>query len=303
MLVNFIEDYINQGLGILRENEPLSKYTTFKVGGAAGALVSPDSKEALVQTMALIRKHGLSFKVIGKGSNLLPSDEAFDGVVVRLDKGMDYSSLEGEILTAGAGASTVVLANQMAKLGFSGLEFISGVPGTLGGAIYMNAGAYNREIKDILIKALILDEAGNFLWLTGEELQFAYRTSILQQNSCWVVVEAVLQLEAGDHEEISELMKSRRQRRMESQPLNMPSAGSTFRNPLPHASWYLIQEAGLRGLTVGGAQVSEKHCNFVVNIGNATASDILALIGEVQDAVRKKYGVELHPEVEMFNWN
>ncbi|MFR9294983.1 MAG: UDP-N-acetylmuramate dehydrogenase, partial [Turicibacter sanguinis] len=205
-------------------------------------------------------------------------------------------------VTVGAGVSTILLANKVAKCELAGLEFISGVPGSVGGAIYMNAGAYNREIQDVLVKALILDEAGELKWLTVEEMGFSYRQSILQTHRNWIVVEAVLQLEKGSYEEIMELMKARKVRRIESQPTNLPSAGSTFRNPLPHYSWQLIEKSGLRGVRIGGAEVSQKHCNFIVNVGGATATDIYELIQHVQAVVFEKHGIQLHPEVEMFNW-
>jgi len=302
LLNRFIDEFKAKELGTLLEQEPLAKHTTFRVGGPAKVMVIPASKEALVQTMELIADLGISWKVIGKGSNLLPSDKEFDGVVVKCDKGMDSVSVQGSVMTVGSGVSTILLAKQAAKLGLSGLEFISGVPGTVGGAIYMNAGAYKMEMKDILIRALIIDEKGKLRWLSNEEFEFSYRTSIMQQHPDWIVVEAELQLEEADSAEILELMDSRRQRRKESQPLEMPSAGSTFRNPLPHASWKLIEDAGLRGTQVGGAQVSKKHCNFIVNVGGATATDILDLITHVQAVVKDTYDIELHPEVEMFNW-
>jgi len=302
LFTSFIKSYEEQQLGQLLENEPLKKHTTFRVGGPARVFVIPNSKDSLIKTMELIKHYQLNAKVIGKGSNLLPSDQEFKGVVVKCDKGLDYVKVEGKIVTAGAGVSTVSLANKVAKLGFSGLEFVSGVPGTIGGAVYMNAGAYNKEMKNVLIKALIIDELGQLRWLNNEEFHFDYRTSIMQYHKEWIIVEAVLELEDGNYQDIMDLMKMRKLRRRESQPLNMPSAGSTFRNPLPHASWKLIEGAGLRGMSIGGAEVSEKHCNFIVNKGDATAADILELIRYVQKVVFENYEIELHLEVEMFNW-
>lgn len=302
MFKGFIEEYLGKNIGLLLENEPLSKHTTFRVGGPAQILVRPNSKVSLVETMNLIKKYHLPFKVIGRGSNLLPSDRLFEGVIVKCDKGLDYIEVNGTQVTVGAGVSTILLANKVAKMSLTGLEFISGVPGSVGGAIYMNAGAYNREIKDILFKALILTETGELKWLSLEEMEFSYRQSIMQRQKDWTVVEAVLQLEQGNYDEIMELMRKRKVRRIESQPTNLPSAGSTFRNPLPHYSWKLIEDSGLRGVRIGGAEVSTKHCNFIVNIGGATATDIYNLILHVQEVVYEKYGVELHPEVEMFNW-
>ena len=302
MFKSFIEEYKGKNIGLLLENEPLSKHTTFRVGGPARCLVIPNSKQSLVETMKLINKYELPFKVIGRGSNLLPSDRVFEGLIVKCDKGLDHVEIDGTQVTVGAGVSTILLANKVAKCELAGLEFISGVPGSVGGAIYMNAGAYNREIQDVLVKALILDEAGELKWLTVEEMGFSYRQSILQTHRNWIVVEAVLQLEKGSYEEIMELMKARKVRRIESQPTNLPSAGSTFRNPLPHYSWQLIEKSGLRGVRIGGAEVSQKHCNFIVNVGGATATDIYELIQHVQAVVFEKHGIQLHPEVEMFNW-
>ncbi|MGL4335662.1 MAG: UDP-N-acetylmuramate dehydrogenase [Turicibacter sp.] len=302
MFKGFNGKFIQENLGLLLENEPLSKHTTFKVGGPAKVLVVPNSKESLMRTMQLIKEYDLSWKVIGRGSNLLPSDEVFEGVVVKCDKGLDYIFISDTKVTVGSGVSTIVLANRVAKESLTGLEFLSGVPGSIGGAIYMNAGAYNKEIKHILVEALVLDGEGNLTCKSNDEFEFMYRTSIMQTKRDWILVEAVLQLEQGDVLEIKELMQHRKERRMQSQPTNMPSAGSTFRNPAPHYSWKLIEDAGLRGYRIGGAEVSTKHTNFIVNVGGATATDILALIKHVQAVVFEEYGVELHPEVEMFNW-
>lgn len=298
----FIEEYRGKNLGLLLENEPLSKHTTFRVGGPARILVIPNSKDSLIETIRLVHQYGIPFKVIGRGSNLLPSDQVFEGIIIKCDKGLDHIEVNETLVTVGAGVSTILLANKMAKNELGGLEFISGIPGSLGGAVYMNAGAYNKEIKDILVKALIMDETGELNWISNEEMQFTYRTSIMQSEKGWILIEAVLQLEVGNYDEIMELMKARKVRRVESQPTNLPSAGSTFRNPNPHFSWKLIEDSGLRGVRIGGAEVSQKHCNFIVNVGGATATDIYNLIRHVQQVVLEKHGVELHPEVEMFNW-
>ena len=302
MFKGFIEEYNGKQLGLLLENEPLSKHTTFRVGGPARILVVPNSKDSLVETMKLVHQYQMPFKVIGRGSNLLPSDRVFEGVIVKCDKGLDHIEVNETFVTVGAGVSTILLANKMAKCGLAGLEFISGVPGSLGGAIYMNAGAYNKEIKDVLVKTLILDETGHLNWISNDGMRFDYRTSVMQTQKDWIVVEAVLELEPGNYEEIMDLMKARKIRRVESQPTNMPSAGSTFRNPKPHYSWQLIEDSGLRGVRIGGTEVSKKHCNFIVNVGGATATDIYNLIQHVQQVVLEKHGIELHPEVEMFNW-
>ena len=303
MFESFIQDYRAGALGQLCEGEPLRKHTTFRVGGCARVLVVPDSKEALVRTVELVREYGLNFKIWGKGSNILASDDEFLGVVIKTDKALDYFWQDGVTITVGAGASTVKLARLVAKLNLAGLEFVSGIPGTVGGAVFMNAGAYNLEVKDILIRTLILDEEGNLRYLTNVECEFAYRKSIFQSKPGWIVIETELQLEQGDCEEINKLIKLRKARRIASQPLDKPSAGSTFRNPDGHAAWKLVEDAGLRGKRIGGAMVSEKHCNFVINAGDATAADIGMLVSHVQAIVLNNYGVYMHTEVEFFNWN
>ena len=302
MFNKFIEAFNTQALGVLLENEALARHTSFRVGGPARVFVMPKSKDALKTTLALIKENQLPYRIIGRGSNLLPSDHVFEGVVIKCDKGLNHIEVNDTQVTVGAGVSTILLANQLAKANLAGLEFLSGVPGSMGGAVFMNAGAYNREIKDILIKALIIDETGEFVWKENHEFEFGYRTSNMQKHREWILVEVVLELEAGNTDEILELMKNRKERRLESQPTNYPSAGSTFRNPLPRFSWQLIDEAGLRGHRIGGAEVSLKHSNFVVNVDHATAQDIYDLIHYVQAVVLEHSGVLLHPEVELFNW-
>ncbi len=302
MFNKFIEQFEAQQLGSLLQNEPLAKHTTFRVGGPAKVFVVPNSKASLMETMKLVKTLKLPYRIIGRGSNLLPSDHVFEGVLIKCDKGLNHVEINDTQITVGAGVSTIVLASQLAKAGLAGLEFLSGVPGSIGGAIFMNAGAYNHEIKDILIRALVIDENGNFVWKENADFEFGYRTSIMQIQREWILVEAVLQLEKGESEDIQALIQKRKKRRLETQPANLPSAGSTFRNPLPHYSWQLIDDCGLRGHRIGGAEVSTKHSNFVVNIEGATSQDIYDLILYVQKTVYDQTGVLLHPEVELFNW-
>ena len=302
MFEKFVAAFLGANLGKLAEFEPLSKHTTLRVGGPARVFVQPANKECFVEVMRLIRELGLDFKVLGKGSNLLVSDDVFEGVVIQTDKCLTYTNIDGIMVTVGAGVSDVKLSRDVAKLGLTGLEFLSGIPGTIGGAVFMNAGAYLREISDVLVKVQILNENNELVWLNRDELALSYRKSIFQQKPQWLVVEAVLQLEPGNKDEILELMKSRKEKRSISQPLELPSAGSTFRNPDGHAAWQLVEDSGLRGFTVGGAMVSDKHTNFVVNVGGATASDVAAVIEHVQKVVCEKTGLEMHQEVEFFNW-
>ena len=302
MFERFIEDYCKNDLGGLCEYEKLDRHTTLRVGGRARIMATPDSKDNFIQTVVLARTLGLEYKILGKGSNILVSDDDFLGVVIKTDKCLDYFSTKDTSLTVGAGASTIKLARDVAKLGLSGLEFVSGIPGTVGGAVFMNAGAYNNEMKDVVVRVLILDECNSLKWISNAELCFSYRSSVFQNEPDWVVVEVELEMVQGDFEKISELMKLRKKRRAGSQPLEFPTAGSTFRNPDGYDAWKLIEDANLRGAKVGGARVSDKHCNFVVNYDGATATDIYELISYVKRVVFDVHGVKLHQEVEFFNW-
>ena len=302
MFEKFIAAFVGAKLGKLAEFEPLAKHTTLCVGGPARIFVQPSSKAAFVKIIALVRELELEFKILGKGSNLLVSDDVFDGVVIQTDKGLNYANISGTLVTVGAGVSDVMLSRDVAKLGLSGLEFLSGIPGTIGGAVFMNAGAYLKEISDVLVRVQIINEKNELVWLEKDELALSYRKSIFQQRSDWVIAEVVLQLEYGDKDEILAIIRSRKEKRTMSQPLEFPSAGSTFRNPNGHAAWKLIEEAGLRGYAVGGAKVSDKHTNFVVNAGGATAQDVADVIAHVQETVYEKDGLKMHQEVEFFNW-
>ena len=302
MFEKFIAVYRENDYGSLNENEKLAKHTTLRVGGPARVFVQPKDKQSFIETIKLVRSYDLSFKVLGKGSNVLVSDALFEGVIIKSDPGLDYVSINETVVTMGAGVSDVKVAREMAKAGLSGMEFLSGVPGTIGGAVYMNAGAYLKETKDILIKAQILDEFNQLRWLRRDELEMTYRTSILQRKPEWVVVEAVFQLEAGNPEESLALIRKRKEKRMTAQPLEMPSAGSTFRNPEGHAAWKLVDDANLRGFSVGGAMVSTKHTNFVVNNNDATAQNIMDVINHVKSQIWEKFDLEMHQEVEFFNW-
>ena len=278
-------------------NEPMRKHTTFRIGGPADFYLCPHSAKEIQQTVAICREEELPYFILGNGSNLLVSDQGYRGVVIQLWKNVSDILVEGCRIRAKAGASLAKIAGEALEEGLTGMEFAAGIPGTLGGAVVMNAGAYGGEMKDILQEALVMDEQGEIFTLKKEELHLGYRTSIIKEKG-YIVLAAALELKPGDRKEIKEKMDELKQRRVEKQPLDMPSAGSTFKRPEGYFAGKLIMDAGLRGFSVGGAQISEKHCGFVVNTGKATANDVLTLIREVQKRVRDKFGVELETEVK-----
>ncbi|OUN92580.1 UDP-N-acetylmuramate dehydrogenase [Blautia sp. An46] len=278
-------------------NEPMRKHTTFRIGGPADFYLCPHSAKEIQKTVAICREEELPYFILGNGSNLLVSDQGYRGVVIQLWKNVSDILVEGCRIRAKAGASLAKIAGEALEEGLTGMEFAAGIPGTLGGAVVMNAGAYGGEMKDILQEALVMDEQGEIFTLKKEELHLGYRTSIIKEKG-YIVLAAALELKPGDRKEIKEKMDELKQRRVEKQPLDMPSAGSTFKRPEGYFAGKLIMDAGLRGFSVGGAQISEKHCGFVVNTGKATANDVLTLIREVQKRVRDKFGVELETEVK-----
>ena len=278
-------------------NEPMRKHTTFRIGGPADFYLCPHSAKEIQKTVAICREEELPYFILGNGSNLLVSDQGYRGVVIQLWKNVSDILVEGCRIRAKAGASLAKIAGEALEEGLTGMEFAAGIPGTLGGAVVMNAGAYGGEMKDILQEALVMDEQGEIFTLKKEELHLGYRSSIIKEKG-YIVLAAALELKPGDRKEIKEKMDELKQRRVEKQPLDMPSAGSTFKRPEGYFAGKLIMDAGLRGFSVGGAQISEKHCGFVVNTGKATANDVLTLIREVQKRVRDKFGVELETEVK-----
>lgn len=282
-------------------DQPLSKMTTLRIGGNAKYTVYPENQVALDSIMRVIAEHGVSCKVIGKGSDLLCSDRDFEGVIIRLDRNCHQSYFDERTLTAEAGCSLILLAVEAMKNGLSGLEFASGIPGTIGGAVFMNAGAYKSSMADVIDEVLVLRD-GRSEWISNEECEFGYRSSIFQKNPDWIILGARMTLTPKDSREISDLMDDRRKRRMASQPLEYPTCGSVFRNPEGMNAWQLIDGIGYRGRRIGDAMVSDKHCNFICNMGNAKADDYLQLVHEIQEKVYEKYGVMLHTEMELFNW-
>lgn len=288
--------------GTVLANEPLSRHTTLRVGGPARYLIYPQDSESVQGIINFCHEHGIMFKVIGRGSNLLVSDQPYNGIVIKLDRSFNAITFSDTHVRVASGYSMIRLANELARRGLTGFEWAGGVPGNIGGGVFMNAGAHGRSMQDNLIRVHVIDREGKMFWLTNEECQFAYRTSIFQTHRDWIVLEAEFQYEVGDSEAISQKMEQWRHRRQTTQPLQLPNCGSVFRNPEPHFAGQLIEELGLKGKKIGGAQVSEQHANFIVNIEAATAQDIADLIHFVQKAVAEKYDVELHQEVEYFNW-
>lgn len=277
--------------------EPMKKHTTFRVGGPADVLVRPD-EEALPQILALCRKEKIPYFILGNGSNLLVGDKGIRGVVIEMAGGMDHITVHGSRITVEAGAMLSKIANAAAAAGLSGMEFASGIPGTVGGAVVMNAGAYGGEMKDIIESVTVWDSEGRERELSVEALELSYRHSCIPEQG-YIVKSVVLTLTKGEEAEIRARMKELNEKRVEKQPLQYPSAGSTFKRPEGYFAGKLIMDAGLRGYQVGGAQVSEKHCGFVINRGDATAADICQLMKEVSDRVQEQFGVVLEPEVKL----
>lgn len=287
---------IMAGSGIFME-EPMKKHTTFRVGGPADVLVQPD-ETALAAILALCRQYYVSYSFIGNGSNLLVGDKGIRGVVIEMTDPMGNIEVDGTKITAQAGAMLSKIANTAASNGLGGMEFAAGIPGSVGGAVVMNAGAYGGEMKDIIEKVYVLDENGAQLELDRDALDLGYRHSCIPEKK-YIVTKVVLELVPRNEAEIRSEMKELNEKRAEKQPLQYPSAGSTFKRPEGYFAGKLIMDAGLRGYQVGGAQVSEKHCGFVINKGDATAADICQLMRDVSDKVQAQFGVVLEPEVKM----
>lgn len=284
------------GSGIFME-EPMKKHTTFRVGGPADVLVQPD-ETALAAILALCRQYYVPYSFIGNGSNLLVGDKGIRGVVIEMTDPMGNIEVHGTKITAQAGAMLSKIANTAASNGLGGMEFAAGIPGSVGGAVVMNAGAYGGEMKDIIEKVYVLDENGAQLELDRDALDLGYRHSCIPEKK-YIVTKVVLELVPRNEAEIRSEMKELNEKRAEKQPLQYPSAGSTFKRPEGYFAGKLIMDAGLRGYQVGGAQVSEKHCGFVINKGDATAADICQLMQDVSDKVQAQFGVVLEPEVKM----
>jgi UDP-N-acetylmuramate dehydrogenase len=287
---------IQANVGKVWTDEPLANHTTWRIGGPADLLIQPKDKAALILAVQMIHRHNIPWSVIGRGSNLLVRDGGIRGAVLKVAEGLSHCEFRGELVCVGAGYSMIRLAVETGKMGLTGMEFAGGIPGSVGGAVYMNAGAHGSDLSRILKQAEILFENGETMVLSNEELEFAYRSSLLQKKK-GVVLEAVFQLRKGDRREIAAVLAANKDRRRQTQPLQMPCAGSVFRNPPGDHAGRLIEAAGLKGFHYGGAQISEIHANFIVNRGGATASDVLTLMDHVRRTILEKFGVDLHPEV------
>ena len=279
-------------------NEPMKKHTSFKTGGDADVFVKADNAESIVKALNILKDNNIPYFIMGNGSNLLVSDRGIEGAVIEIGSFMNKLSIEENRIYAQAGALLSSLSAFAADNSLTGLEFASGIPGTVGGAVFMNAGAYDGEIKNVIVYADVIDESGQIVRLGKDELELSYRHSVIGERGL-VVIGAEFELEKGDEIKIREKMADFACRRREKQPLNFPSAGSTFKRPEGYFAGKLIEDAGLKGKSVGGAQVSEKHAGFIVNVGDATTDDILGLIDYCKKTVYNKFKVELMPEVRM----
>ncbi len=298
----FFKEVDQNDVGKVLRDVFISKYTTYKVGGLVKAIIYPKNIDKLVLLCKLIKKYNIKYKVLGNGSNVLFSDKTYDGILIKLDEFNKIEFIDNKV-RCGAGASLMKVAKESVKRGLAGLEFASGIPGTIGGAIYMNAGAYKSDMGYITRNVKVLTDDLKIITLTNEEMDFHYRSSFLQKHPNYICLEAFLSLKKGDKVALEEIVKDRRNRRLKSQPLAYPSAGSVFRNPEnSDPAGKLIEDLGLKGLTKGGAEVSMVHANFVINKANASAKDIHDLILFVHDAVKEHYGIDLKVEQEFVNW-
>ncbi len=285
------------GADRVHQDESMARHTTFRIGGTADVVAEPSSLAQVQNLIQFLKKQEIPYYILGNGSNVLVGDKGIRGVVVKLEKAFSACSVNENRIEAEAGIKLSRLANIALEHSLTGMECLAGIPGTLGGAVYMNAGAYGGEISQLVESVTYLDETGELKEITGEACEFGYRTSFFLKNPAYLIVKTVLRLEKGDPVAIREKMDDLADRRVSKQPLNLPSAGSTFRRPEGHFAGKLIQDAGLMGFRVGGASVSEKHAGFVVNDQNATAEDVRNLIAEIQKRVYDAHGVMLQTEV------
>ena len=290
-----IEDIKKLKVGKLEVNVDLKNYCTYKVGGIGKLLVIPDNEKSLLKLIEYIKKNKIKYKILGNGSNLIFGD--FDGVLIKLDK---FNNLEIKDTTVkvGAGYSLMKLAMKVSKMGLSGLEFATGIPGTVGGAVYMNAGAYKTDMGYIVSEVKVIDKDLNIKTLYNRELKYHYRDSLFQHED-YIILEAKIVLRRGNKDEIMEIIENRKQRRLMTQPLEYPSAGSVFRNPENDFAGRLIEDLGYKGKTIGGAKVSMKHANFIINFNNAKSDDVVKLIEDIKKDVKEKYDVDLICEQEI----
>ena len=300
--MNIVSKIEKAEIGKVERNPLLSKYTTYKVGGKALAIVYPKNVDGLIKLLRLLKENDVKYKILGNGSNLLFSDSLFEGIIIKLYSFDEVEFFGNNKVRVGAGYSLIKLSLLTAKKGLAGLEFASGIPGTVGGAVFMNAGAYKSDMGYVVQEVKVLTPDYKIITLENKELNFHYRSSFLQKHPEYICLEVIIKLKKGDREILNEVINERRERRRESQPLEYPSAGSVFRNPDGGFAGKMIEDLGLKGYSNGGAKVSEKHANFIINYNKATSKDIKELIDYVHDAVLKEYNVDLKIEQEFVNW-
>lgn len=277
--------------------EPMKSHTTFRIGGPAEVFIMPKSIKQVQMAVKICQEEQIPYFILGNGSNLLVSDRGYRGVIIQMDRNMGEIQVEGTEIQAAAGALLSSIAVAARRESLTGFEFAGGIPGTLGGAVVMNAGAYGGEIKDVLKEVTVMDGDGKIFTLPASELEMGYRTSIIK-TAGYLALSARITLSRGKEEDIKARTRELSEMRTQKQPLDYPSAGSTFKRPEGYFAGKLIMDSGLRGYSVGGAMVSEKHCGFVINKGNATAEDVVSLMKHVTEVVQEKYGVTLEPEVK-----
>ncbi len=282
----------------VKESEPMKYHTTFKIGGAADFFLTPDTKLQIEDTIKLCKEKNIPYFVLGNGSNLLVSDKGIEGVVINIAESFSYANISGTKVVAGAGILLSRLSKILLSSELTGFECASGIPGTLGGAIYMNAGAYGFEMKDVVTSVTYIDENGEIKTACSKELDFGYRKSMFSKRNC-VILEIEMEFDTGKKSEILSKINEYTQKRNEKQPVNLPSAGSVFKRPEGYFAGSLIENAGLKGYKIGGAEVSSKHAGFIVNTQNATACDVLDLINHIIKTVEEKFGVRLEPEIKL----
>lgn len=295
--IKFIEE---KTLGNYKENVSFKTLTTYKTGGNARVVFYPSDVNCLKEALKFLKENNISFKVFGNGSNILASDDNYNGVIIKLTN-LNKMKFEDGKIEVEAGYNFALLANTVTKKGYSGLDFACGIPASVGGAVYMNAGAYLSDVSNVLDKVTILDDNFEIKTLAKEDLDYSYRHSIFMSNN-WIILKAYFTVEKANAEEMTELINDRKKRRVESQPLEFPSAGSVFRNPEGMYAGKLIEDCNLKGYVHGGGEISSKHANFIVNRGNATSSDIKYLMDLARNEVLKKYKIKLHREQELFNF-
>ena len=295
--MNIINDIRKLHIGKIIENYELKDHTTYKVGGKAICAVIPEDENKLITLLSYLKENKIKYKVLGNGSNVIFNNSGYNGVIIKLDN-FNHLNIINNKIVVGAGYPLNKLALRVSRLGFTGMEFAAGIPGTVGGAVFMNAGAYKSDMGYILTSIKVLTPDYEIKTMLNKELDFHYRTSFLQKNKGYICLEATITLVKGNSEEIIELITERKKRRVESQPLDYPSAGSVFRNPEGDFAGRLIEEIGYKGKSIGGAKVSEKHANFIINTGDATGEEVKELINEIKNKVKEKYNIELKVEQE-----